>query len=134
MRIQVGQKDSITNQICQQDVQAFAEISLDRNPIHLDDNFAKKTIFKKKIVHGLLVSSLISAVLANKLPGPGSIYLSQELKFLKPVFIDDIITAEVEVTEIDYNKKLITLSTSCINQHNDIVISGQALILFTEME
>ncbi|MBC8214210.1 MAG: MaoC family dehydratase [Candidatus Marinimicrobia bacterium] len=133
-QIQIGHKERVTKQISNKDVKTFAELSLDNNPIHLDDSFAKKSIFKKKIVHGLLVSSLISAVIANKLPGPGSIYLSQELKFIKPVFIDDIITAEVEIIEINTHKRLITLSTNCINQNDETVITGKAIVLNTEME
>ena len=91
--IKVGQKASISRKITEKDILDFANIVGDFNPIHVDEKFAKKSIFKGNIAHGMLTASLISAVLGNKLPGPGYIYLKQELKFLKPVFPDDTITA-----------------------------------------
>ena len=98
--LKVGQKATITKKFEDADLRAFAEVSLDTNPIHLDEEYAKTTIFGKRIVHGILTSGLISAVLANKLPGPGTIYLGQELRFTAPVFLGDEITAECEIAEI----------------------------------
>ena len=101
----------------------------------VDENFedneetAKKGIFGKRVAHGILVSGLISAVLGNKLPGPGSIYMGQELKFLAPVFIGDTITAEVEIIELIPEKCRIKLNTVCKNQDGKVVISGTALIM-----
>lgn len=132
MKISVGQKDTITKIFSEKDVITFSEISLDKNPVHLDPEYAETTIFKKPIVHGFLVSSLISAVIGTKLPGSGSIYLKQDLKFLKPVYINDSITATIEVLEIDNVKNRVLLKTDCINQHKEIVISGQALIWYNE--
>ena len=107
----------------------FAGVSTDINPVHLDEETAKKGIFGKRVAHGILVSGLISAVLGNKLPGPGSIYMGQELKFLAPVYIGDTITAEVEIIDLVPEKHRIKLNTVCTNQDGKVVISGTALIM-----
>ena len=99
-------------------------------PRHLDEEYAKTTIFGKRIVHGILTSGLISAVLANKLPGPGTIYLGQELKFTAPVFLGDTITAEVEIAEIREDKHIVKLNTTCYNQDGKAVITGAATVKF----
>ena len=125
----VGDKAIIMKQFSEQDIKIFSDISCDRNPIHLDEEYAKTTRFKKRIVHGFLVGSLISAVIATKLPGPGSIYLSQTMDFNAPVFHGDTITAEVTIEEIKRNRIFI-LGTKCINQNGLIVIEGKAHILF----
>ncbi|WP_010237132.1 MaoC family dehydratase [Clostridium arbusti] len=125
--IKIGDKASITKIISDENVKQFAKISGDLNPIHISDDYANKTIFKKRIAQGILITGLISAVLANKLPGEGSIYLSQTLKFLKPVFIGDEITAEVEVLDIKGN--IVTLYTCCFNNINVDVIVGEAVIM-----
>ena len=126
--LKIGDSAEIKKQFTESDVNLFAELSLDKNPIHLDDAYAKNSFFKEKIVHGFLYSSLISAVIANKLPGEGSIYLSQTLKFLKPVKINDEITAKVVLSEINSRKKVFSLETSCFNQKNEKVVEGTALI------
>ena len=126
----IGQKASVQKTFTAADVTAFAGISLDVNPIHMSDGYAKNTIFGKRIVHGILTSGLISAVLANKLPGPGTIYLGQELKFTSPVYLGDDITAEVEVVELREDKKIVKLNTTCYNQDGKIVISGLATVKF----
>jgi 3-hydroxybutyryl-CoA dehydratase len=108
-------------------VNKFAEISGDINPVHLDNNYASKTVFGARIVHGMLVTSLISALLANKLPGPGTIYLGQTIRFLRPVFIGDRITAEVVVTSVEEYPK-IELDTRCYNEDGKNVITGTALV------
>lgn len=123
----IGQRASLTKIISGDDVKHFAEISMDHNPIHLDEEYAKTTIFGRKIVHGFLVGSFISAVLANKLPGHGSIYLNQEMNFKKPVFIGDEITAEVEIIEI-IKPTIYKLATKCVNQNGEVVIDGFAVI------
>ena len=112
-----------------EDVRRFAELSLDVNPVHLDEHYAKQSIFGKKIVHGFLVGSLISAVIGNKLPGFGSIYLKQEMNFKKPVFIDDEITAEVEIVE-EIKPTIYRALTRCLNHNGDVVIDGFAIIKF----
>jgi len=128
--LKIGQKASVQKTFTAADVTAFAGISLDVNPIHMSDGYAKNTIFGKRIVHGILTSGLISAVLANKLPGPGTIYLGQELKFTAPVYLGDDITAEVEVAELREDKKIVKLHTTCYNQDGKVVISGLATVKF----
>ena len=125
----VGMKAHTRKTITETDVILFAGVSTDINPVHLDEEAAKQGIFGKRVAHGILVSGLISAVLGNKLPGPGSIYMGQELKFLAPVFIGDTITAEVEIIELIPEKCRIKLNTVCRNQDGKVVISGTALIM-----
>lgn len=125
----VGMKASTSKTITETDVILFAGVSTDINPVHLDEETAKKGIFGKRVAHGILVSGLISAVLGNKLPGPGSIYMGQDLKFLAPVFIGDTVTAEVEIVELIPEKCRIKLNTTCTNQDGKVVISGSALIM-----
>lgn len=128
--LQIGQKASVQKTFTAADVTAFAGISLDVNPIHMSDKYAESTVFGKRIVHGILTSGLISAVLANKLPGPGTIYLGQELRFTRPVYLGDDITAEVEVVELREDKKIVKLNTTCYNQDGKVVISGLATVKF----
>lgn len=126
--LKVGQKASLVKTFTDEDVRTFAKISLDTNPLHLSDEYAKTTIFGQRIVHGMLTSSLISAVIANKLPGEGTIYLGQELRFLAPVLLNDTITAEVEVAELREDKKIAKLNTICTNQDGKQVITGVATV------
>ena len=127
MELQVGQAERLSKKIISEDLFLFAKLSLDENPIHLDETYAEGTIFKKRIAHGMYVASLLSAVIANKLPGRGTIYLGQNLKFLKPVFLGDEITATVEVIEIPKPGQ-VRLKTQCINQNGEVVIDGDALV------
>jgi 3-hydroxybutyryl-CoA dehydratase len=129
MNLKVGDKASLTRRVTEADITMFAEVSGDHNPLHLDDSFAATTRFGKRIAHGMLGASLISAVLGNQLPGAGSIYLSQTIKFLGPVYIDDTITARVTVKNIRDDKPIVTLETVCQNQNGEILISGEALVL-----
>lgn len=130
--LKVGQSASVTKTFSDQDVRDFARISMDENPLHLSDEYAKTTVFGQRIVHGILTSGLISATIANKLPGRGSIYLGQELKFNAPVLLGDTITAEVEVQELREDKRIVKLITNCINQHGKQVITGSAVVKCTE--
>jgi 3-hydroxybutyryl-CoA dehydratase len=123
----VGKKAEISKTISETDVYLFSGISGDFNPVHLNKEYAKNTMFKERIVQGILTVGLISSVIANKLPGPGSILLSQEIKYVKPVKINDTITAKVEIIETS-NKGKITLKTQCINQKNKLVIDGIAKV------
>ncbi|MHA2174221.1 MAG: MaoC family dehydratase [Candidatus Hodarchaeales archaeon] len=127
--IQVGQVAKYKRLITGEDISAFAAVSGDENPIHMDEEFAKTTMFKGRIAHGILSVSFISTTLANKLPGPGSIYLKQEVTFLKPVRIGDTITTMVKVLDKNNEKKHIRLKTTCMNQNEDIVVDGEALVL-----
>ena len=127
-KFSIGQKASFSKTISEKDVMAFAEISGDKNPVHLDEAYAKQTRFGKRIAHGTLSIGLISAALANELPGHGAIYMSQSIKFLKPVFFDDTITATVQVLSIRADKGIISLKTDCTNQHGDKVAEGEAVV------
>ena len=130
--IKVGYSASITKSFSDEDVRKFAEISGDKNPVHLDDEYAAQTQFKKRLVHGMLTAGLISAVLGTELPGEGSIYLSQSINFQAPVFIGDTITATVTVIKIREGKPIITLETICKNQDDLVVIKGEAVLLKPE--
>jgi len=101
----------------------------DFNPIHVDEEYAAASRFGARIAHGMLTGGLISAVLGNQLPGPGSIYLSQQINFLAPVYIGDTITAVVEVTAWRADKRIITLQTNCYNQNDEQIASGEAVLL-----
>jgi 3-hydroxybutyryl-CoA dehydratase len=109
-------------------VKEFADLSGDINPVHLDEQFAATTLFKRPLAHGMLVASQISAALAQHLPGPGSIYLQQSMNFRKPVFWNDTIYCKITVVNVVLEKSLITLSTICYNENNEVVIEGEALI------
>lgn len=108
-------------------ITGFAKVTGDHNPVHLDVEFAKKTIFKKRIAHGMLIGSLISAILGNEFPGLGTIYFSQTMKFINPVFINDKISFHFEVIEIQRNN-WIKIKTECYNQENKIILKGEAIV------
>ena len=127
--LQVGMSASYERVVTTTDIEAFAAVSGDHNPVHLDEEFAKTTRFGRRIAHGMLTASLISSVLANKLPGEGSVYLGQTLQFVAPVFPGDEITARVTVKEIREGKPILKLETICINQREEIVIRGEATVL-----
>jgi 3-hydroxybutyryl-CoA dehydratase len=129
MTLSIGQSASRTKTITQADIRAFADVVGDHNPVHLDAEYAATTPFQKPIAHGMLVASLISAALANDLPGPGTIYLGQELKFKKPVYSGDIVTATVTVTAYRSERNIATLSTVMTNQAGVVVIEGQATVI-----
>lgn len=131
MMYKIGDSAEISKKFTSKDVSLFSELSKDVNPIHLDEDYAKNTVFKRKICHGFLVGSLISAVLGNKLPGKGAIYLGQKMNFISPVFIDDTITAKVEISEVSEkkDKEIIRLKTICINQFSKVVIEGDAVMM-----
>ena len=133
MRFKVGDAATRTKTITDEDVRAFAELSGDRNPVHLDDEYASGTRFGRRIAHGMLAASLVSATLANELPGPGSVYLSQTLRFVAPVFPGDTVTARVEVTKVREDKPIVTLDTVCTNGRGERLIEGEAVVLLTEV-
>lgn len=126
--IHVGDSATFTKTITTYDVETFAGITGDFNPIHINAEYAKNTIFKERIAHGMLTAGFISAVLGTELPGPNSIYLGQDLKFTAPVKIGDTVTAKVTVTEKRDDKKIIKLHTTVTNQRGETVIDGQAVI------
>ncbi len=128
MTYEIGKTVTRTKTFTAEEVETFAEISTDTNPIHLDDEYAASTMFGQRIVHGMFTASLISAVLANDFPGPGTIYLGQNLKFTKPVLIGDTITATITVTNFREGKGILSVDTICTNQDGDVVIKGDAVV------
>lgn len=132
MKFSVGDSAEITKTINEADIQMFADVTGDHNPVHVDDAFAKTTRFGRRIAHGMLTASLISAVLASKLPGEGSVYLGQTLQFVAPVFPGDEITARVTVKQVREDKPIVKLETVCMNQSGDVVIRGEATVLVSE--
>lgn len=132
--IRVGDKASRCKTVLEQDVRLFAEVSGDFNPLHLDEEYASSTCFKQRIAHGMLVGGILSAVLANDLPGPGTIYLSQTINFKAPVFLGDSIVAEVEVIEKMQHTKRLRLKTVCIKQGGRVVVEGEAVVQMDERD
>ena len=130
-KIKVGQSAEFLKLISEEDIKQFARLTGDNNPIHLDDEYAKKTMFKKRIAHGLLTASFISTVIATKLPGQGSIYLDQSLKFLAPVYIGNQIRIFVKVTKKNIEKRIVMLSTEAYVSEKKI-ITGEARILLDD--
>jgi len=125
----VGQSEEYIKAFTEEEVESYARITGDYNYMHMDEEKAKKSFFKGRIVHGQLVGGLISALLGMKLPGGGNIYLQQSLEFLKPVRIGDIIKARVIITEINEKKKVLVLDTFCLNEHEEVVLRGKAKVL-----
>ena len=117
--------ESYSQTISEADVKAYAGISGDRNPVHMDDEYAEKSSYKKRIAHGMISSSFFSALFGTKLPGPGCVYVNQSLNFKRPVYIGDTVTAIITVTKIDELKSRVYFDTVC-KVKNKIVIDGQA--------
>jgi acyl dehydratase len=129
MQLKIGDKFSTSKQITDAVVRAFAELSGDYNPIHLDDEFAARTRFGKRIAHGMISGALISAVLGYELKDRKIVYLSQTMKFTAPVFIDDTVTATATVTNIREDKHIVIVETICTNQKGETVVKGEAAIM-----
>ena len=127
-QLNVGDFETFSKTISESDIYLFAGVSGDMNPAHIDEQYAADTFFKGRIAHGVLVGSLLSTVIGMKLPGPGTIYLEQQYKFLAPVRIGDTITARAEVVEKVEEKKKVILKTTCTNQNGIVVIDGQAVV------
>lgn len=128
----VGQFDEFTKTVTETDVVMYAGITGDFNPMHVNAEYADKSRFGGRIAHGMLTAGFISAVLGMKLPGEGSIYMSQTLRFSRPVRIDDTITARIEVIELFPDKKRVRLATSCRNQNEEVVLDGEAMVMMQE--
>jgi len=126
--MRVGMKASLTRLLGEEEVRAFARVTGDENPAHLDADFAAATPFGRPVVHGMLTASLISAVLGTRLPGKGAVYLSQSLSFRAPVFIGEEVTAEVEITGIDQRRRRVTLATRCLSG-GKVVLRGEAVVI-----
>jgi 3-hydroxybutyryl-CoA dehydratase len=129
MSLKVGDRASRTKTITDEDVRDFARATGDTNPVHLDEAYAAGTRFGRRIAHGMLTGSLISAILGNDLPGAGTIYLGQEFKFKAPVYVGDTVTATVEVVNYREDKRIATFHTTCTNQDGVLVIDGEAVVL-----
>ncbi len=119
---------SLRKTVTDRDIELFAEVSTDRNPVHLDDDYARDTIFQGRIAHGMLTAGLISAVIGEQLPGHGTVYLGQSLKFMAPVRPGDTVLAEVTVTAVDHGRRRVTLETRCA-VGDTVVLKGEALVL-----
>ncbi len=126
--LQVGDSAEFSKTISETDIYLFAGITGDLNPAHVDEEYAKSTFFKTRIAHGLLQAGFISTVIGMQLPGPGTIYIRQELNFLAPVRIGDTVTARVEVSEMNVEKNRVVLETTCRNQNRETVLDGKALV------
>ena len=129
MELALGQSASLTKTITDEDVVAFARVSLDDNPIHLDEDFAKTTRFGRRIAHGMIAASLVSAAIGTKLPGQGTVYLSQSLAFKAPVFLGDTVTSTVTVKHLREDKPVVTLETVVTRDDGTVVLVGEAVVL-----
>lgn len=130
-KLKVGDQASISKTFTAEDVDQFARLSLDENPLHLDEAAAAESIFGQRVVHGALVASLFSALLGMKLPGEGTIYLGQNSSFKAPVYLDEEITATVEVIEIREARGIAKLKTTAVNEAGKTVIDGEAVVKYT---
>ena len=128
-QLTIGQNAAFSKTISESDVYAFAGVTGDMNPAHLNAEYAKTTKFRERIAHGMLSASLLSTVLGTLLPGRGTIYLRQDVKFVNPVHFGDTITAIVEVIKKDERRNRVTLKTICLNQAGIVVIDGEALVI-----
>ena len=126
--IHIGDAAEFAKTISESDIYLFAGITGDLNPAHINEAYAAKTFFKTRIAHGMLLGGFISAILGNQLPGPGTIYVRQELNFLAPVRMGDTITTRAEVLEIIAEKNRVRLKTTCVNQEGTMVLEGEAIV------
>lgn len=128
-QIKMGDAAELTKTVSETDIYLYAGITGDFNPAHVNETYAQTTFFKTRIAHGMLTAGFISAILGTKFPGPGTIYLKQDLSFMAPVMIGDTITARAEVVEVVAEKNRVRLKTTCTNQQGKIVLDGEALVL-----
>jgi 3-hydroxybutyryl-CoA dehydratase len=126
--LEIGMIRSLQKVVTERDIELFAEVSTDHNPVHMDDAYAMDTIFEGRIAHGMLTAGLVSAVIGEQLPGHGTVYLGQSLKFLAPVRPGDLVLAEVEVTDIDHSRRRVKMDTRCIVDGKK-VLAGEATVL-----
>jgi 3-hydroxybutyryl-CoA dehydratase len=128
-----GQTSSITRTVTAGEVEAFARVTGDTNPVHLDEAYAAQTRFGHRIAHGMLVASYISGLLGTQFPGPGTIYASQSLSFLKPVYLGDTLTVSATVLRFRADKSILTLETTIQNQRGEKVLTGEAVCLVGDL-
>lgn len=129
-----GETAKLIKTVTQSDIEKFAELVGDRNPVHVNPEFAKKTRFGRPIAHGMWGLSLVSAVLGTKLPGPGTTYLSQTVQFRAPVFAGDTLTAKVKVLEVRQDKPIVKLETTCENQKGELILKGESVVLVEDLD
>ena len=134
MDFKVGDTATVSKTITDDDIRHFADLIGDHNSVHIDDEFAKKTRFGRRIAHGMLSASLISTCIGTQSPGNGAVYLSQTFKFVAPVYPGDTVTARVTVTKVRDDKPIITLETICFNQNEEPVVKGEAVVMVDEPE
>jgi len=127
-QLEPGRRHTATIQVTDRMVRAFAEATGDRNPIHLDEAAARDAPFGRRIAHGLLTAGIVSGILGMEFPGPGTVYASQTLKFVRPVFLDDVVTVELEVTGVDQDRHRVTISTTCSTEAGPVLL-GEAVVL-----
>jgi len=127
--LKLGDFSELKKVFNEKDVLTYAEVTTDKNPAHVDKDYASKTMFKKQIAHGMFVGSLFSAIFGVQMPGLGSIYIKQSLKFTKPVYFGDEITAKVTVKEIKYDRNRVVFDCIAVNQREETVIIGEAEIM-----
>jgi 3-hydroxybutyryl-CoA dehydratase len=127
-QLNAGDAAAFSKTVSESDVYLFAGVTGDLNPAHINEEYARNTFFKTRIAHGMLLAGFVSAVIGNRLPGPGTIYVRQELNFIAPVHMGDTITARVEVKEVVLEKNRVVLRTTCVNQDNVVVLDGEALV------
>jgi len=130
--LKIGDSAETTHTVTEEDIETFGRLSGDYNPLHFNEEWAKQTMFGGRIAHGILTAAYVSAVIGMHLPGPGTIYMSQSMRFLAPVRIGDTITARVEVVAKDDEKRRVTLKTTCMNQDGKTVLDGEALVKLME--
>lgn len=126
--LSVGDTGTFTKTMTEEDVFAFADASGDFNPLHIDEEYARRSVFKRRVVHGILTAGVISTVLGGEIPGLGTIFVELQIRFLKPVYINDTITAVGTVIEI-INPKRVRLLVACRNQHGEDVAIGNAVVV-----
>lgn len=132
MVLSVGMSASRTRRVTSEDIELFARVSGDTNPVHLDADYAANTQFGKRIAHGMFSVSIISAILGNDLPGHGTIYLGQDVKFKAPVYLDDEVTVTVECVKYREDKRIATFKTTATNQDGKLLLEGEAVVIAPE--
>ena len=126
--LRIGESSEFSKTVSESDVYLYAGITGDLNPAHIDERYASKTFFKTRIAHGMLLGGFISAILGSHLPGPGTIYIRQEMNFRSPVHIGDTVTARAEIIEIIAEKNRVRLKTTCVNQDGTLLVDGEATV------
>ena len=128
----IGQSASISRRFTTEDVMTFSDMCMDKNPVHLDEVYAKQSVFKDRIVYGYLTASLFSGIIGSILPGTGSIYLNQNMNFRRPVYHGELITATCTIINLREDKPILTMETICKNEKGEVVVDGTALIKLYE--